>query len=253
VVQDAKIGIAAKTASRKRLCMGRPGSLMFKPIKQELGHIDDIVIGAPRSEPDGRGAAYVVFGGRNVGASGLVALSSLDGTNGFALEGAVPGDGMGRAVSGADDVNGDGLGDIVIGAPLNSGTQGTGASYVVFGKLAPEAALRIEIDFEPSDPNNVVRPHSRGNVRVALLSSTSLPFDPLQVDPDSLQFGPNKALSLHEVVRDVNRDGLGDLVAMFSLPATGISCGDVRAELVARTHAGESVHAADRITTAGCR
>jgi FG-GAP repeat protein len=43
-------------------------------------------------------------------------LSILDGTNGFRLNGVAAGDQSGRAVSGAGDVNGDGLADLLIGA-----------------------------------------------------------------------------------------------------------------------------------------
>ena len=44
-------------------------------------------------------------------------LSDLDGTNGFRLDGVAAGDRSGFAVSGAGDVNGDGIADLLIGAP----------------------------------------------------------------------------------------------------------------------------------------
>ena len=43
-------------------------------------------------------------------------LSSLDGSNGFALSGVAALDLAGRSVSDAGDVNGDGFGDVIIGA-----------------------------------------------------------------------------------------------------------------------------------------
>jgi Ca2+-binding RTX toxin-like protein len=53
-------------------------------------------------------------------------LSSLDGSNGFRLDGAVVDAQSGDSVSGAGDVNGDGFQDVMVGA--------SGSSYVVFGK-----------------------------------------------------------------------------------------------------------------------
>ena len=43
-------------------------------------------------------------------------LSDLDGANGFVLNGVDAGDFSGRSVSGAGDINGDGVDDLIIGA-----------------------------------------------------------------------------------------------------------------------------------------
>ena len=53
------------------------------------------------------GRSYVVFGGPDVGKTGDLLLSSLNGTNGFKLDGENNGDWSGVSVSAAGDINGD--------------------------------------------------------------------------------------------------------------------------------------------------
>lgn len=64
-----------------------------------------------------------------------VELSELDGSNGFVINGVVTADYSGRSVSNAGDINGDGIDDLIIGAPGASpnGKHSAGESYVVFG------------------------------------------------------------------------------------------------------------------------
>ena len=100
--------------------------------------IDDLIIGAPDADPNGNlsaGESYVVFG-NNSGFSSALDLSTLDGTNGFVINGIDGGDRSGRSVSGAGDVNGDGIDDLIVGAFAASpnGNSDAGESYVVFGQ-----------------------------------------------------------------------------------------------------------------------
>jgi hypothetical protein len=74
--------------------------------------------------------SYVVFG-NSTGFGASIELSSLNGSNGFVLNGIDANDQSGRAVSGAGDVNGDGIDDLIIGAI--GASIGSGKSYVVFG------------------------------------------------------------------------------------------------------------------------
>lgn len=62
----------------------------------------------------------------------VLALGSLDGSNGLRLDGGKPGDFAGFSVSSAGDVNHDGIEDLIIGAPGYS--EDAGSTYVVFGR-----------------------------------------------------------------------------------------------------------------------
>ena len=97
--------------------------------------IGDIVISSIQADPNGidSGSAYVIYGAVNYPSN--LKLSSLDGSNGYVINGVVSGDGSGQSVVGAGDVNGDGFDDLVIGAYKAdpNGTQ-SGQSYIVFGR-----------------------------------------------------------------------------------------------------------------------
>jgi len=62
-------------------------------------------------------------------------LSTLNGSNGFAINGIAVNDQSGWSVSSAGDVNGDGFDDLIIGARYAdpNGISYAGQSYVVFG------------------------------------------------------------------------------------------------------------------------
>ncbi len=95
--------------------------------------IDDVVVGALLAEPNGlsnAGSSYVVFGNESA-FSNLLGLSDLNGQNGFVINGENTDDQSGISVTGAGDINGDGIDDVMVGA--RNGGAGTGRAYVVFG------------------------------------------------------------------------------------------------------------------------
>src|SRR3569832_235181 len=79
----------------------------------------------------GIGATYVVFGHSGV-QSATFDLSTLNGINGFKLDGVSGGQ---YAAGSAGDVNGDGFDDLIIGTPAQAGLYHGGAQ-IVFGKAS---------------------------------------------------------------------------------------------------------------------
>ncbi|MBE0625934.1 MAG: FG-GAP repeat protein [Burkholderiales bacterium] len=98
----------------------------------------DLIVGAYNAKLDGvvTGESYVVFG-RAGDFSAVLDLSLLDGSNGFRIGGAAADSVTGYSVSAAGDFNGDGYGDLIIGAPgVYASESWSGESYVVFGKAS---------------------------------------------------------------------------------------------------------------------
>jgi hypothetical protein len=97
----------------------------------------DVIVGARRADANGdqSGRSYVVFGKADAQTVRLSEIAA--GTGGFALDGEVADDYSGWSVSGAGDVNGDGMDDVIVGAPGIPvyGPGVPGRSYVVFGKV----------------------------------------------------------------------------------------------------------------------
>ena len=117
--------------------------------------VDDVVVGAWAAGPDDQplaGETYIVFG-RVPEFPAIFELASLlpggggNGSEGFVLRGIASGDASGYSVSAAGDVNGDGIEDLIVGAPFAASRGGSlaGQSYVVFGRatgFSPVFALR---------------------------------------------------------------------------------------------------------------
>ncbi|MEO1278339.1 MAG: GC-type dockerin domain-anchored protein [Planctomycetota bacterium] len=114
--------------------------------------LKDFMVGAPR-RTYGAGISYVVFGVADR-TSVLDEFGDLDGTNGFKV---VPPAGTygnsGQAVASLGDINGDGVDDFAIGAPLENvgGRYSAGVTRVVFGR---DDGFPPELDLGDLDGTN---------------------------------------------------------------------------------------------------
>ncbi|WP_108302734.1 VCBS domain-containing protein, partial [Limnohabitans sp. JirII-29] len=166
----------------------------------------DVIVGAYLSDPGGltsAGRSYVVFGKSTTTAVNLTAVAATSSpSGGFVINGEVSGDQNGWSVSGAGDVNGDGLADLIVGALNSSGTAGTssGRSYVVFGK-SDTTAIELSAIAALSSPSGgfVINGQCTGDLSGYSVSAAG----------------------------DVNGDGLADLVvgASASDPTAGADAG----------------------------
>jgi hypothetical protein len=125
----------------------------------------------------------------------VVELSSLDGTNGFRINGEAIGHGFGRSVSSAGDLNGDGFDDLIVGAPYayeNAYSSVTGgSSYVIFGSADPLVNLNVST-LNGSNGFQLTGEHGFGNTGYAVAAAG-----------------------------DVNEDGFDDVIITTGVPNGG--------------------------------
>ncbi|NQU38184.1 MAG: FG-GAP repeat protein [Actinobacteria bacterium] len=106
-------------------------------------NLDDVIVGAWHASPNGlgeAGSASVVYGSKNKNAANVSLATPLNpATTGFQMDGTRDDDHVGTAVSGAGDINGDGLDDVIASAPYTDvNGSGSGSTYVIYGESAPE-------------------------------------------------------------------------------------------------------------------
>jgi hypothetical protein len=117
----------------------------------------------------------------------------------------------------------------------------------------PPTLVSWPIDIKPGSKVNPINPTARGNVSVAILTSEY--FNALDVNPQTVSFGPYRAVAANkrDPAKDVDADGDTDLVLHFRVGDTGLTCVDDYAWLIGRTYDGELFKGVDAIRTVGCQ
>ena len=111
---------------------------------------------------------------------------------------------------------------------------------------------QVVIDINP----NHINPKSNGELSVAILSTSD--FDaPSQVDQNSLTFGSTgEEASLaycNPKEKDINRDGLKDLLCHFYTQNADFQCGDTEGILKGKTMQGKPIKGSDSVRIGPCK
>ncbi|MEM7704550.1 MAG: Ig-like domain-containing protein [Pseudomonadota bacterium] len=121
----------------------------------------DLLIAAPNATAENRsgaGRAHVFFGSGAL--SGEIPISSLDGSNGFAIFGSTESEFLGSSLSGAGDVNGDGLSDLLL---HGRATPDTPNSYLLLGDSQSFSSVFRLFQINGLNGSNIPEPPSDNN------------------------------------------------------------------------------------------
>ncbi len=199
---------------------------------------DDIAIGnglATANSFEVGGKAYIIFGTSSPLPVDLD-LTTLDGTNGFTVQGAVKDERLGETIAGPGDINGDGIDDLIIGSSNSSGSSmvlyGSNTFAPVYTKNDLDGNNGFIIDFSGvnqvdklGDVNGdgindfiVARPHWNERGTVVFGRSTNFPatIDLTWIDGvngfETAGFSGSRPAYNAGGAGDINNDGYDDIL-----------------------------------------
>jgi hypothetical protein len=174
-------------------CLDFSGSMMLERNTQYSGYsvstagdvngdgLDDVIIGAPEAASRS-GYSYIVYGSKILPST--ICLSDLGKKQGVTIinrrfistKASNPGSTkeyfLGESVSEAGDINGDGFGDVIIGAPGANG--GAGVSYIIYGKQTLSSIIDVS---SVLNKRVVIIEHDNGSINGAIGKSVSSACD----------------------------------------------------------------------------
>lgn len=134
-------GFTVSGAPTSALCQG--GAYFVSSAGDYNGDgFDDIIVSdsyATANNKKDAGITYVIYGKSSFASK--IDVSSLTSSQGFSILGANGYDQSGQAVACAGDVNGDGLDDIIIGAPFAN--SNSGKAYVIYGTKSAPTSINL--------------------------------------------------------------------------------------------------------------
>jgi hypothetical protein len=117
----------------------------------------------------------------------------------------------------------------------------------------------IDIDVDPFNANNVVRPNDDYTVTVGIMGMNtthgdSINLDPAaEIDPATLKFGFGEASNVTmPIPGDFDGDSNYDLLVGFSMQDSGIACDDTELKVTGEMYSGLPIIATDTIETTDC-
>ena len=125
----------------------------------------------------------------------------------------------------------------------------TDATVIVI-QLVPRDVYSVTIDIQPGNKQNKIYLRRGGRIEVAILSTAE--FDAVMlVDRISLTFGSSgtesSLIDCRKKGKDVNHDGLPDLVCIFSNRASGFHTGDTVGVIMGQTVDGLPISGSDSV------
>jgi len=155
---------------------------------------------------------------------------------------------------------------ITIAGRTYSGAPIAGSDFIV----TVGCEETVDIDVDPFNVVNTIRPNDNYNVIVALLGMRTSAGDAINlyperertfnavysangVDRETLRLGPAETAAIGTpIVTDIDGDSYDDLLVNFNVYDAGIACGDTELKLIGNMNSGLPIEGFDTIVTEDC-